>query len=122
MLFKPKYSVFVLILMTATLVAQQKAPQKVTRTKTAPAIAPAVRAALFTQFSTQPTAQGMKLREVVKNLTGGERPIFAQGFANSGLQNVVWGTFGGDGTINGILTENVTDTPASTTSWTTTRR
>ena len=73
-------------------------------------IAPSVRAALFTQFSTQPTAQGMKLREVVKNLTGGERPIFAQGFANSGLQNVVWGTFGGDGTINGILTENVTDT------------
>jgi hypothetical protein len=73
-------------------------------------IAPSVRAALFTQFSTQPTAQGLKLREVVKNLTGGERPIFAQGFANSGLQNVVWGTFGGDGTINGILTENVTDT------------
>ncbi len=74
------------------------------------AIAPAVRSALFTVFTTVPTLQGMKLREIVKNLTGGERPIFTQGFANSGLQSVVWGTFGGDGKINGILTENVTDT------------
>jgi len=73
-------------------------------------IGPAVRSALFTSFSTVPTPQGMMLREVVKNLTGGERPIFAQGFANSGLQNVVWGTFGGDGTINGILNANVVDT------------
>ncbi len=73
-------------------------------------IAQAVRSALFTTFSAAPTPQGMLLREVVKNLTGGERPIFAQGFANSGLQNVVWGTFGGDGTINGILDANVVDT------------
>lgn len=74
------------------------------------ALAPQVRAALFTTFTTVPTPQGMKLREVVKNLTGGERPIFAQGFANSGLQNVVWSTFGGDGAISGILNVNVTDT------------
>jgi pimeloyl-ACP methyl ester carboxylesterase len=73
-------------------------------------IAPAVRSALFTAFSTVPTPQGMQLREVVKNLTGGERPIFAQGFANSGLQNVVWSSFGGDGTIAGILNANVVDT------------
>ncbi len=73
-------------------------------------ISASVRTALFTTFSTVPTAQGLKLREVVKNLTGGERPIFTQGFANSGLQSVVWGTFGGDGTISGILTKNVLDT------------
>ena len=57
-----------------------------------------------------PTAQGLKLREIVKNLTGGERPIFNEGYGNSGLQNVVWGTFGGDGTISGILTSGVLDT------------
>lgn len=73
-------------------------------------IAPAVRAALFTTFSTAPTAQGMVLYQVVKNLTGGERPVYAQGFGNSGLQNVVWGTFGGDGTVNGILNSSTLDT------------
>jgi len=73
-------------------------------------IATQVRTSLFTTFSTVPTAQGLKLREAVKYITGGERPIFAQGFANSGLQSVVWGTFGGDGTITGVLTKNVLDT------------
>ncbi|HWP19109.1 MAG TPA: alpha/beta hydrolase [Burkholderiaceae bacterium] len=73
-------------------------------------VAPQVRAALFSTFATVPTAQGLKLKAVVENLTGGDRPIFDQGFANTALQNVVWGTFGGDGTINGILTRNVTDT------------
>lgn len=73
-------------------------------------VAPQVRAALFTTFPTVPTAQGFKLKAVVENLTGGRRPIFDQGFANTGLQNVVWGTFGADGTINAILTRNVTDT------------
>lgn len=73
-------------------------------------IAPAVRSALFTTFSTVPTAQGAKLVEVVKNLTGGERPVFAQGFGNTALQNVVWGTFGSDGTVNGILNKSTLDT------------
>ena len=73
-------------------------------------IAALTRSTLFTTFSTVPTAQGLKLREIVKNLTGGERPIFNEGFGNSGLQNVVWGTFGGDGTITGILTQPVLDT------------
>jgi pimeloyl-ACP methyl ester carboxylesterase len=71
-----------------------------------------VRTTLFaspTSFAA-PTVQGAKLKEVVMNLTGGPRPIFDQGFANNGLQNVVWGTFGGDGTINGILNKNVVDT------------
>ncbi|AKJ31439.1 alpha/beta hydrolase [Caldimonas brevitalea] len=70
-----------------------------------------VQAALFTTFSTQSTAQGEKLKAVVKNLTGGERPIFDAGYRNTALQSVVWGTaFGGDGTINGILNRNVVDT------------
>ena len=69
-----------------------------------------VRATMFTTFSSVPTAQGLKLREVVKNLTGGERPTFVEGYANTGLQNVVWGTFTGDTTISGILTTGVGDT------------
>jgi pimeloyl-ACP methyl ester carboxylesterase len=73
-------------------------------------IAANVRTAMFTTFSTVPTAEGLKLREAVKNLTGGERPVFLQGYGNSGLQNVVWGTFGGNGTVNGILNRNVLDT------------
>lgn len=56
------------------------------------------------------TPQGDKLREVVKNLTGGERPIFAIGFAHP-LQGTVWGsTFGGDGTVNGIFNRASIDT------------
>jgi hypothetical protein len=48
MMFKLKFPLVALILMTATLAAQQKAPQKVSRTTTPPRIAPAVRAALDT--------------------------------------------------------------------------
>jgi pimeloyl-ACP methyl ester carboxylesterase len=77
-------------------------------------IAATVRSTLFTRFSDQPTAQGEKLREIVKNLTGGERPVFNQGFANTGLQTVVWGTFGRDGTVNGILNKPSTDTTGFT--------
>lgn len=72
-----------------------------------------VRSRLFTTFSNTvitPTADGEKLKGVVMNLTGGNRPIFEQGFGNAGLQQVVWSTFGGDGTINGILTGSVLDT------------
>lgn len=75
-----------------------------------PTIATNVRNAMFTTFSTTPTAQGLKLREAVKNLTGGQRPVFDIGYANTGLQTVVWGTFGGDGTINGILNKSPLDT------------
>nr|WP_245844831.1 alpha/beta hydrolase [Noviherbaspirillum humi] len=74
------------------------------------AIAGSVMGSLFTTFTTAPTDQGMKLRQVVKHLTGGERPIFSEGFANSGLQSVVWGTFGRDGTVNGILNKSSVDT------------
>jgi fermentation-respiration switch protein FrsA (DUF1100 family) len=78
------------------------------------AIAPTVSSALFTTFTAVPTASGLPVRDAVEQLTGGERPIFDQGFANGGLQQVVWGTFGGDGTINGILDESVIDTTGYT--------
>ncbi len=77
-----------------------------------------VRTSLWTTFPTvgaggivpgATTAQGDKLREVVKNLTGGERPIFSVGFAHP-LQATVWGTFGGDGTVNGIYNRAGIDT------------
>lgn len=73
-----------------------------------------VQSALFTTFSTATTPAGDKLRNIVKNLTGGARPVFEQGFANTSLQTTVWGTFGGDGTIAGILNLPVTDTRAIT--------
>ena len=69
-----------------------------------------MRATHFSTFSSVPTAQGLKLREVVKNLSGGARPTYVEGYANTGLQNVVWGTFTGDVTIAGILTTGVGDT------------
>jgi len=81
-------------------------------------IATLVRTALWTTFPTVgaggivpgvTTAQGDKLREVVKNLTGGERPIFNIGFAHP-LQGTVWTTFGGDGTVNGIYNRAGIDT------------
>ena len=77
-----------------------------------PAVGPRVRDALFasqTAFD-RPTAQGRNLKDVVMDLTGGPRPIFEQGFANAGLQNVVWRTFGNNGTSNGILTRSGIDT------------
>lgn len=76
-------------------------------------IAPLVRSLMWTTFPTTglgvPSLQGEKLREVVKNLTGGERPIFPIGYAHP-LQGTVWGTFGADGTVNGILNRSVVDT------------
>ncbi|GKT23051.1 alpha/beta hydrolase [Acidovorax sp. SUPP3334] len=76
------------------------------------ALAPRVRDAMFgSQTSFAPvTPQGQKLKDIVMNLTGGPRPIFDQGFANAPLQNTVWGTFGRDGTLNGILNKQGIDT------------
>src|SRR5690606_7138019 len=73
-------------------------------------IAPAVQQALFTQFPQATTAQGDVLKSIVANLTGGARPIFEQGFANPQWQGSVWGTFGRDGKIVGILNEDVVST------------
>jgi len=72
-------------------------------------ILPAVQSALFTKFPSATTAQGEKFKTIVKNLTGGERPMFDAGFAG-GMTATVWGTFGRDGTINGILNRDGYDT------------
>ena len=58
------------------------------------------------------TAKGAQFASVVKNLTGGERPMFAQGFEYGGSYRFAYGGFGGDGTINGILTKSNLDTRA----------
>lgn len=75
-------------------------------------------AALFTTYPSATTPAGDKLKAVVKNLTGGERPLFELGFgqspASKGLQDAVWSTFGQDGTVNGVLTQNVVDTTGFT--------
>lgn len=70
---------------------------------------PKVRSALFTTFPTATTPQGDQYKEIVKQLTGGERPMFNEGFAGS-MNATVWGTFGRDGTINGILNREGYDT------------
>ncbi len=71
-------------------------------------IADYVRTTLFNSTSSfaTPTAQGMRLKNIVMNLTGGARPIFDEGFASDSLQKVVWGGFGRTGDINGILANN----------------
>ncbi|MGC3987792.1 MAG: alpha/beta hydrolase [Pseudorhodoferax sp.] len=72
-------------------------------------LAPQVRAALFTTFPSATTPLGDQYKEIVKQLTGGERPMFNEGFAGA-MNATVWGTFGRDGTINGILNKDGYDT------------
>jgi hypothetical protein len=73
-------------------------------------IAPQVTAALYTTFPGTPTPTGLKFGSVVKNLTGGERPMFDLGFTAGGSFAAVWGVFGSDGTVNGILNKSTLDT------------
>ena len=69
-----------------------------------------VTSTLFTTFPSVPTATGAKFASVVKNLTGGERPMFGLGLAAGGSFAAVWGVFGSDGTVNGILNRSTLDT------------
>jgi hypothetical protein len=78
-----------------------------------------VRQTLFATFPSQatPGAQitptpgaGERYLSVLENLTGGERPMFDQAVQFGGSFPSAYGTFGGDGTINGILNKNVLDT------------
>lgn len=69
-----------------------------------------VTATLFTTFPGTPTPTGAKFMSVVENLTGGDRPLFELGVAVGGSFTPVWGVFGGDGTVNGILNKSVIDT------------
>jgi pimeloyl-ACP methyl ester carboxylesterase len=71
-----------------------------------------LQAALFSMYPKMLTEVGNKVRNVVMNLTGGKRPAFELGFASMAGQDAVWNTFGGDGTVNGILEKNGNDTRA----------
>ncbi len=73
-------------------------------------VAGLVTSTLFTTFPSVPTAQGVKYLSVVKNLTGGQRPMFDLGIAFGGSFPSAYGTFGSDGTVTGILNKNVLDT------------
>lgn len=52
------------------------------------------------------TAEGDKLAAVVETLSGGDRPIYDIGF-RGGYYDVVMGTGGRDGTVNGILARDL---------------
>ena len=78
-------------------------------------LSPIIKSALWTTFPSGATpgvtnAQGDKLKNIVAYLSGGPRPFFNEGFANSSNQNNIFASLGGDGTIGGILTQNVLDT------------
>lgn len=53
---------------------------------------------------------GLQYASVIKNLTGGERPLFSIGLTQGGSFQAPLGLFGSDGTVAGILNKNVTDT------------
>jgi hypothetical protein len=57
-----------------------------------------------------PTAAGLKFLSALKSISGGERPMFQQGWSFGGTLGAPWGFFGSDGTFTGILTKNVVDT------------
>jgi hypothetical protein len=52
------------------------------------------------------TPQGDKFVTAVKYLTGGERPLFKEGMSYGGSFRFAYGGYGGDGTINGILSKS----------------
>jgi len=73
-------------------------------------ISAAVTATLWSTFPSVPTATGQRFVSVLKNITGGERPLFAQGLAFGGSFPSAWGALGGDGTITGILNKSILQT------------
>ncbi len=74
-------------------------------------IEPLVRGTLFTTFPSVPNGtKGAQFTAILQNLTGGPRPMFAQGLQFGGSFPFAYGTFGGDGTITGILNKNILDT------------
>jgi hypothetical protein len=73
-----------------------------------------VTSTLFQTFPGTPTVTGQKYLSVLQNITGGVRPMFDLGVAVGGSFPSAWGTFGGDGTISGILNHNVLDTTGYT--------
>jgi pimeloyl-ACP methyl ester carboxylesterase len=82
-------------------------------------IAGAVTTELFNSFPTaatptvniSATPKGEGFVAAVKSLTGGERPLFKEGMAYGGSFRFAYGAYGSDGTVNGVLTENLLKDP-----------
>ena len=93
-------------------VAQQLAGVPLTKFPTTDfeALTPTIQSALWSSFPTKTNATGDKLKNVVKFLSGGERPFYNEAWANAGNQSNIFASLGGDGTIRGILNDNVLDT------------
>lgn len=80
-------------------------------------LGPQVQAAMFSSFpgGATPTApavpseRGMRLKRIVENLSGGPRPMWDYAYAGP-MQATVWGTFGRDGKMLGILNDDVVST------------
>lgn len=53
------------------------------------------------------TAQGEKLKDITRQTSGGERPIFDQAFPF--WQDLLFGLAGSDGTLDGVLAGNIYD-------------
>lgn len=68
-------------------------------------------------WSSPKGVEGQRLVDIAKNLTGGERPIFQQGYATF-WQDVVLGTGGAAGDINGILIKHIYDNQNTVYRWT----
>lgn len=60
---------------------------------------------------------GQRLMSIAMHLTGGERPVFEQGF-RSRFQNTVLSSGGDNGTVRGILDRNVYDNTGRVYRWT----
>lgn len=78
------------------------------------ALVPTIQSALWTSYPTQSNATGDKLKNVVAYLSGGPRPFYAEGWADPSHQGNIWASIGGDGTVSGILNDNVLDTTGLT--------
>lgn len=61
---------------------------------------------------------GQRLKDIAKNLTGGDRPIFDEGFRNPTWHGAVLGTGGRDGTVTGILANEIYDNTDRIYRWT----
>lgn len=66
--------------------------------------------ALWYVFPSLPKEQGRQLKNAVMHLTGGDRPLFNESFKLKPYQNSVWDQFGTDGTLDGVLNQNIVDT------------
>jgi hypothetical protein len=73
-------------------------------------VRPPVMAALFTNYPAGLTAKGRQLYDVVQELSGGPRPIFAQGWAYKPSQDANWGIGFSRESWDGMVTRPFQDT------------